>query len=196
MKKLLLIALTLLLSINSFSQSKKGNNRDYSKYEKAKADQVEYIVQDAYWREFVNSTNTLYSRLKKVKRASDITITVVTRFVGGGKKVRTFYKNGKRIGEYIGGKYIDYSPRSSKKNTNRKSSNKNLSKTYFKKEKGDKITYLSEKDFYKKYLNKRSKSNRKIMVVSRLTNKGNRYLLFYKSKKLIGQYINGKYFSN
>jgi len=202
MKKILLITLTLLFSFNSFSQSK-NRKRDYSKYEKAKADQVKYITEKAYWDEFVNSTNGLYNNVKTVQKSTDaimmVTKVVPTKTPYGRKlkKVRKFYKNGKLIAEYVGKNFIDYDPpKSSIKKKKRKPSSKSLNKTYFKKEKGDRITYISEKDFYKKYLNKKSRSRKKIMVVSRLTSKRKRYLLFYKNKKLIGQFINGKYFDN
>lgn len=186
MKKLLFTIIFILFTLFIYSQTKG------SKYRKLKGDQIEYVVKKAYWEEFVSSTNKLYSNLRKVKKASDYTIMIVTRFLPGGKKIRLFYKGGKLVAKYSGNNFIHYEKSKSKK----KNSEINIYK--YKRQRGDVVTYMSEKKFYYIYLKKKKgyKKKRKIMVVSRLTPKRMRYKLFYKRGKLVGQYINGKYFKN
>ncbi|MBL4664170.1 MAG: hypothetical protein JKY22_11605 [Flavobacteriaceae bacterium] len=114
--KIIIIALFCLFSINSWSQSEE---KDYSKYEKAKNDQVKYISEKAYWDEFVRQTNKLYRITKKVKKTTDVIITSVTRFTPNGKKVRLFYKGGKLIGKKVGKEafvhFMDYETKKKRK---------------------------------------------------------------------------------
>jgi len=191
MKKILFILLPILfLYTNSYSQSNSIDYKKYSKYRAIQNDNIKYISEQAYWESFVKNTDKLYKYLSYVQKAAD-DIMVISRIIPGTGKVRLFYKNGKLIAGYAGKKLVTfYSPKKTSK-----TKSKNSSSEYIK-QRGDKVSYISEATYYEKYLKKRfkKKKNQKIMMVSRLTPKGKRYALFYKNKKLIGQFINGKFF--